>query len=197
MENQSNYIYTDEIKRGWEPKVRSPDGDTEEQVDVPQALEYYEVHNNGRRGYVIHPIEPGLHPWKELRQLQSVVHRDQYEVGDIVYIYFGDGFDDGIALIRDIRDLGDGRAVICILWYATVEESIAYKCKNLESWPQGKTHMLTNQLAVLMWDTTNGKVTENSHESLCHDKILDVCAYRCRIYNRNHRSFSWIKSPAY
>ncbi|EAW11455.1 uncharacterized protein ACLA_091530 [Aspergillus clavatus NRRL 1] len=46
------YHRSQDIKqRGWEPKVRSPDGDTEEQVDVPQALEYYEVHNNGRRGF--------------------------------------------------------------------------------------------------------------------------------------------------
>jgi hypothetical protein len=51
--------------------------------------------------------------------------------------------------------------------------------------------MVTNQLAVLMWDTANGKVTGDALKSLCHDKILDLCGTGRKIYNRHHRSFAW------
>jgi hypothetical protein len=44
-------------------------------------------------------------------------------IGFFIYIYLGNSDDDGIALIREIRDLGDGRAVICVLWYAAFEEA--------------------------------------------------------------------------
>jgi hypothetical protein len=135
------------------------DDDNMNPAEVPQAFEYYDIHNNGRKDYVIRPVVLGLPPWEELQQLKSIVHRVQYEVGDIVYIYLGNSDDDGIALIREIRDLGDGRAMICVLWYAAFEEAVTYKCRNLHLWPRGHTHMVTNQLAVLMWDTANGKVT--------------------------------------
>lgn len=167
------------------------DDDNMNPAEVPQAFEYYDIHNNGRKGYVIRPIVFGLPPWEELQQLKSIVHRVQYEVGDIVYIYLGNSDDDGIALIREIRDLGDGRAMISVLWYAAFEEAVTYKCRNLHLWPSGHTHMVTNQLAVLMWDTANGKVTGDALKSLCHDKILDLCGIGRKIYNRHHRSFAW------
>lgn len=175
------------------PCLKQPisDDDNTNPAEVPQAFEYYDIHNNGRKGYVIRPVVFGLPPWEELQQLKSIVHKVQYEIGDIVYIYLGNSDSDGIALIREIRDLGDGRAMICVLWYATFEDAVTYKCRNLHLWPRKHTHMVTNQLAVLMWDTANGKVTGDALRSLCHDKILDVCGTGRKIYNRQHRSFSW------
>ncbi|KAH3517094.1 hypothetical protein KXV64_007113, partial [Aspergillus fumigatus] len=144
-----------ELAQGPDPRPSISDDDDTNPAEIPQALEYYDIHNNGRKGYAIRPVLSGFPPWTELQQLKSVAHRLQYEIGDIVYIYLGNSDSDGIALIREIRDLGDGRAMICVLWYAGFDEAVTYKCRNLDLWPRKYTHMVTNQLAVLMWDTAN------------------------------------------
>jgi hypothetical protein len=120
------------------PCLKRPisDDDDTNPVEVPQAFEYYDIHNNGRKGYVIRPVVTGLPPWEELQQLKSIVHKVQYEIGDIVYIYLGSNDSDGIALIREIRDFGDGQAMICVLWYAAFEEVVTYRCRNLHLWPR-------------------------------------------------------------
>jgi hypothetical protein len=40
------------------PGSRRPDsdGDGANLAEVPHALEYYDIHNNGRKGYVIRPV---------------------------------------------------------------------------------------------------------------------------------------------
>ena len=106
------------------------------------------------------------------------------------------GKDDSIAQIRQIRDLGDGRKVICVLWYYSRYEMRAFECANMSLWPEDCSYTLSTQLWVLMWDTVNGKVEQKELEGIVAGKVVDVCAKACRIIDQNDRSMEWLfKSP--
>jgi hypothetical protein len=135
--------------------------------------------------------------WKNLTFLPDLEYSGvRYMVGDIVYILLQDGNEDSFAKIREIRDLADGRKVISVLWYFTIKDARSYGCTTLESWPKGKSNMLTNMLQVLTWDTINGMVDENILNQLTSGKVLDVCAKACKILESDAKVVVWVNEPA-
>ena len=161
------------------------------------ALELYIISNNGKKTYSIKPIWQAMPEWQNLVSLPTVVFaRENYSINDVVYILMQEGKDDPIAQIRQIRDLGGGRKVICVSWYYSRDEMRTMNCANMSLWPEDCSYMLSTQLQVLMWDTMNGKVAQKELEAVAVGKVVDVCAKPCRIIDRNDRSMKWLfESP--
>jgi hypothetical protein len=111
----------------------------------------------------------------------------------VVYILLQGEQDDSIARVRQIRDLSDGRKVICVLWYYSRHEVRRLKCSNPGSWPKGSRYMLSTQMQILMWDTINGKVETEVQDELAEGKVIDVCNKPCRIYDQDHCSVEWVR----
>jgi hypothetical protein len=61
-----------------------------------------------------------------------------YKAGDDVYILLADSYEDFCAKIREIRDLGDGRKIISMLWYFTIKEAKALRLHNFEDVAKGE-----------------------------------------------------------
>ena len=164
---------------------------------IKAAPEYYSVVRNGRKTHYIMRRNKSVPKWKNLTSLPEVVHRGvRYKVGDVVYILLQDDTKDSFAKIREIRDLANGRKVICALWYFSIKDARSYGCTTLRRWPKGKSHMLTNVLQVLTWDTINGMVDKNVLSQLVSGKILDVCRKGCKILESDAKVVTWINQPA-
>jgi hypothetical protein len=160
------------------------------------ALELYIIRDSGKKAYSIQPVWQVLPKWQNLVSLSTVVSaRENYSVNDVVYILMQGEQDDAIAQIREIRDLGDGRKVICVSWYYSRYEMRA-NCANMSLWPEDCSYMLSTQLQVLMWDTMNGKVEQKELEAVVAGKVVDVSAKPYRIIDQNNPSVEWLfKSP--
>lgn len=161
--------------------------------DIEDEPECYRVVRNGHRNHRIVRLHKNVPQWKCLASLQDMTYRGgKYKVGDIVYILLQDYAKDSCAKICDIRDLGDGRKVISALWHFTIKDARSCGCKTLKRWPKGKTHMLTNMLQILMWDTINGMADSEVLDRLESGKILDVCSKTCTIVESNAKIVDWI-----
>jgi hypothetical protein len=158
------------------------------------AAEPYLIRNTGKGAFSVRTVSRGVPKWQELESMPSVyVERNLYSVNDVVYILLQGEQDDSIARVRQIRDLGDGRKVICVLWYYSRREMRRLKCSNPGSWPRGSQCMLSTQMQILMWDTINGKVEAEAQDQLAEGKVIDVCDTPCRIYDQDHRSIEWVR----
>jgi hypothetical protein len=125
-----------------------------------------------------------------------VFAHETYFVDDIVYILLQGEQDDSVAQLRQIRDLGDGRTVIFVSWYYSRDEVRRFHCDNMSSWPTGCSHMLSNQLQVLMWDTMNGKVKQKELDTMTASKSepqprerlwFDHPVRLCELLHRRHQ----------
>ena len=119
--------------------------------DIEAEPEYYRVVRNGHRDHYIVRRHKNVPRWNSLTYLPDMrYHGVRYKVGDVVCILLQDNAEDSYAKICEIRDLGDDRRVISILWYFTIKDARSCGCTTLNKWPKGKIHMLTNMLQVLM-----------------------------------------------
>jgi hypothetical protein len=179
------------------PSVLEHEGSSETtehlEDDIEAEPECYRVVRNGHRKHYIVRRHKNVPQWNRLASLPDMSYRGtRYKVGDVVYILLQDNTKDSYAKIFEIRDLGDGRKVISILWYFTIKDARSCGCKTLKRWPRGKTHMLTNMLQVLMWDTINGMADNDVLNCLESEKILDVCRKTCTILECNAKIVDWI-----
>ena len=160
--------------------------------DVEIAVEYYSVARNGRKKHYIIRQDQTVPRWTDLASLPHLDYGGvRYKAGDVVYILLADSNEDSCAKIREIRDLGDNRKVISVLWYFTIKDARRYGCSKLKGWPKGKSHMLASMLQVIMWDTINGLVEETLLSRLASGKILDVGTKTCRILNKDAKAVAW------
>jgi hypothetical protein len=156
-------------------------------------VELYTIRNNGKLTYSIQRKRQATPKWQDLVSLPFVVFaHETYFVGDIVYILLQGEQDDSVAQIRQIRDLGDGRTVIFVSWYYSRDEVRRFHCDNMSSWPTGCSHMLSNQLQVLMWDTMNGKIKQKELDTTTASKVVDVFRKPCRLVDRCNKSVQWL-----
>jgi hypothetical protein len=161
--------------------------------DVENAVEYYSVVRNGRKNHYIIRQDKNVPPWTVLASLPHVDYRGaRYKAGDVVYILLADGDEDSCAKIREVRDLMDGRIVISVLWYFTIKDVKRYGCTTSKEWPRGKSHMLSNMLQVIMWDTINGLVEETLLSRFASGEILDIRTKTCRILNNGAKAVAWV-----
>jgi hypothetical protein len=158
------------------------------------AAEPYVIRSTGKGTFSVRTIGRGMPKWQQLESIPSVhLDRNLYSVDDVVYILLQGEQDDSIARVRQIRDLSDGRKVICVLWYYSRHEVRRLKCSNPGSWPKGSRYMLSTQMQILMWDTINGKVETEVQDELAEGKVIDVCNKPCRIYDQDHCSVEWVR----
>ena len=165
----------------------SPFGGMEMLQSTPSlspAAEPYVIHSTGKGTFSVQTVSRSMPMWQQLENISSVhVDRNLYSVDDVVYILLQGEQDDSIARVRQIRDLSDGRKVICVLWYYSRPEVRRLKYSNPGSWPKGSRYMLSTQMQILMWDTINGKVERGMLDQFAEDKVIDVCDKPCRIYD--------------
>lgn len=151
---------------------------------VKPALELFTVRRSKRVNYSIQRKTVNVPRWRELCSLPSTSHAGvDYAVGDFVYILLQGNKEDAIAKIRDIKDLNDGRRVICVSWCCSEDEAREWRCSNMTEWPTGYSHMLSTHLQVLMWDTANGRVGEDERGCIVDGKILDLGGRTAKIYD--------------
>ena len=185
---------------------RAPDGrDTNVQGQVEVKLKHkrnststemavtlYTIRNGGRKTYTVRRVRQSLPKWEDLQSLPSLSYTGQvYSIHDVVYIRMEDGRDE-MAQIRQIRDLGNSRKVILVLWYYSREETRTLKGVDMSAWPDESLYMVSTCMQVLMWDTLNGKVEHGKVSMLANGKIVDVCSNSCRIYDHNDGSMEWL-----
>jgi hypothetical protein len=160
------------------------------------AAEPYVIRSTGKGTFSVQTVSRGMPKWQQLESIPSVhVDTNLYSVDDVVYILLQGEQDDSIARVRQIRDLSDGRKVVCVLWYYSRREVRRLKCSNPGSWPKGSRYMLSTQMQILMWDTINGKVETEVQDELAEGKVIDVCDKPCRIYDQDHCSVEWVRKP--
>jgi hypothetical protein len=149
--------------------------------DVEIAVGYYSVVRNRRKNHYIIRQDKNVPRWTALASLPHLDYRGaRYEAGDVVYILLADVNEDSCTKIREIRDLRDGRMVISVLWYFRIKDVKRYGCTTLKEWPSGTSHMLSNMLQVIMWDTINGLVEETLLSRYASGEILDIGTKTCR-----------------
>lgn len=181
-----------ELQPNIEMKVSGSRSESLGHSKVELAVEYYSVVRNGRRNHYIIRQDQSVPRWADLASLPHLDYRGvTYKAGDIVYILLAESKEDSCAKIREIRDLGDGRKVISVLWYFTIKDAKRYGCKTLKGWPRGKSHILASMLQVIMWDTINGLVEQTLLDRLASEKVLDVGTKTCRILNKDAKAVSW------
>jgi hypothetical protein len=190
-------VYLTSLDRDEDPSVLENDrsSETTEKLEdgVEAEPECYRVVRNGHKNHYIVRRQNNVPQWNCLTSLPDMSYRGvKCKVGDVVCILLQDNAEDSYAKICEIRDLGDGRKVISILWYFTIKDARSCGCTTLNKWPKGKTHMLTNMLQVLMWDTINGMADMSVLNRLESRKILDVCRKSCTILERNSKIVDWI-----
>jgi hypothetical protein len=158
------------------------------------AAEPYLIRSTGKGTFSVQTVSRGMPKWQQLESIPSVhVDRNLYSVDDVVYILLQGEQDDSIARVRQIRDLSDGRKVICVLWYYSRRKVRRLKCSNPGSWSERSRYMLSTQMQILMWDTINGKVETEVQDELAEGKVIDVCDKPCRIYDQDHCSVEWVR----
>ena len=185
---------------------RAPDGrdaNVQGQVEVKlkhkrnststgMAVTLYTIRNGGGKNYTVRRVRQSLPKWEDLQSLASLSYTEQiYSIHDAVYILIEDGRDE-MAQIRQIRDLGNGRKVILVLWYYSREETRTLKGINMSAWPGESLYMVSTRMQVLAWDTLNGKVGQAKVSLLADKKIVDVCSKSCRIYDHDDGSMEWL-----
>jgi hypothetical protein len=165
----------------------------ESQYPAEAALQLYMICNNGKTNYSVRRVRQTIPRWEDLASLSSIFYAGEtYSINDTVYILLQGGQDDSLARIRQIRDLGDGRKLISVLWYYSQDEVEAIQGVSMRSWPKGCSHMLSTQVQVLMWDTMNGKVRGKEVEALVAEKVIDVFSKPCRILDQKDPSMEWL-----
>jgi hypothetical protein len=165
------------------------------QSPVKPALELYTVCKNGHEDYSIERKTFKVPKWIELPILESTCHAGvTYKIKDTLYILLQDKQKNGVAKIRDIRDLLDGRNLILVSWYYSKDEARQWKCSNMIEWPTGCSHMLSTHLQVLMWDTANGKVTGEHLEQVVDKKIIHFRGKTAKIYDKSETEVRWLST---
>lgn len=168
----------------------------------PPADGYFTVsfkHKSGsRRGPRNHfkrtslALSKGVKPWQELERLQYVEHAsEEYHLGDLVYIYTGEKAD-STARIWDIRATGDseGRKEICVSWLWTKQEA-KKEFVDTSEWPGDTTHIDSNWLQVLPWDTINGHPIKADVRASPW-KVLDACSKEHKIHSCDDPAVQWM-----
>lgn len=139
-------------------------------------------------------LSNGVKPWQQLIRLNNVKHAgEDYRLGDVVYIHTDDEAD-STARIRDIRESEDGRGrkEICISWLWTKEQANK-DCKDTSQWPPGATHIDSNWLQVLPWDTIDGRPTKADVRTLPRPSVvLDACSTEYKIHSWNDPAVEWV-----
>ena len=156
------------------------------------AVTLYTIRSGGEKTYTVRRVCQSLPKWEDLQSLPCLSYTEQvYSIHDVVYILMEDGRDE-MAQIRQIRDLGNGRKVILVLWYYSREETKTLKGVNMSAWPGESLYMVSTRMQVLMCDTLNGKVEHGKVSMLADGKIVDVCSKSCRIYDHTDGSMEWL-----
>ncbi|KAL1581861.1 hypothetical protein WHR41_09673 [Cladosporium halotolerans] len=131
--------------------------------------------------------------WRQLQELQTVQHAGvHYCLDEVVYVYTSEG-DDSPARIREIRDTKDdkGRIDICVSWLYS-EEEVRPTCNNPEDWSSGATHIDSDRLQIVPWDTLNGHPTKMEVRP-CPKKILSFGKKFNRILKRDDAALKRLK----
>ena len=90
-----------------------------------------------------------------------------------------------------MRDLGDGRFVLLVVWYVGQKECQRL-LRNEKKVPIRTSHVLTNQLDVLLWDTVNDKIDLPERISL--DAVLDIYHNPPRLLPPDDVRVAWLFS---
>ena len=161
-------------------------------TSTERAVTLYRIRNGGRKTYTVRRVRQSLPNWEDLQSLPSLSYTEQvYSIHDVVHILMEDGRDE-MAQIRQIRDLGNGRKAILVLWCYSREETRTLKGINMSAWPGESLYMVSTRMQVLTWDTLNGKVEQRKVSMLADGKIVDVCSKSCRIYDHDDGSMEWL-----
>lgn len=126
-----------------------------------------------------------VNTWLQLQELQTVEYAGvDYSLDEVVYVYTAEE-DDSPARIREIRDTKDyrGRKEICVSWLYS-EEEVRPSCNNPEDWSSGATHIDSERLQIVPWDTLNGHPTKMEVRP-CPKKILSFGKKSNRILKRD------------
>jgi len=141
---------------------------------IQDALEYYAIERSASSYPCIDPIEPSQRPWNELRSCKTIdYHGEDLTVGDVIEVETQGCGDNSIADIREIRDLGDDRYLLLVSWYCSKKEMHDSGCKNKKEWPRSHSHMISTHMQIIMWDTTNCKVSTEDSSKFSPGRILD------------------------
>ncbi len=100
-------------------------------------------------------------------------HGEYLMVDDTIEVETQGSEDNSIVRICEIRSLEDGHYLLLVSWYCSRKEMYQSKCKNKKSWPQGHSHMESNHMQIIMWDTTNRKVSTEESSRFSPGRIFD------------------------
>ena len=134
--------------------------------NIRDALEYYAIEGNGSSDPCINPIEPFQRLWSDLHSFETIdYHGEDLMVGNIIGVKTQGSKDNSIVEIREIRGLEDGGFLLLVFWYCSKKEMDRSGCKDKKKWPRGHSHMKSTHMQIIMWDTTNCKMsTEESRK---------------------------------
>lgn len=146
----------------------------ERKKKIQDALEYYTIKGNGSSTPCIKPIKPFQRPWIDLPSFETIDYSgEDLTVGNIIEIKTQDSGDNLIVEVNKIRSLQDGRYLFLVSWYCSRKEMYDSRCKNKEEWPQGHSHMKSTHMQVIMWDTTNRRVSTTESRKFSPGRIFD------------------------
>ncbi|KAF2221242.1 hypothetical protein BDZ85DRAFT_25822 [Elsinoe ampelina] len=177
--------------------------------ELPAAAELYKVvwedkvhrRAGGRpiRRNQIRPAKRGrgltaVVPWASLARLEAVEYGDPVNAqecrrGEDVYIYINSTQSDP-ARILDIRDLGDGRKVLAVVWLYDRDEATRTGLPE-SAWPDGASRMLVNWLQIVLWDTIAGPVSPTEMH-VASKTILDCCCNPVKLRTDDEYEVAWI-----
>lgn len=141
---------------------------------IQDAKEYYAIEGNGSSDQCINPIEPLQRPWSDLHSFETIdYHGEDLMVGNIIGVETQGSRDNSIVEIREIRGLEDGGYLLLVFWYCSKEEMYRSGCKNKKKWPQGHSHMKSTHMQIIMWDTTNCKMSTEESRKFSPGMIFD------------------------
>ena len=165
-------------------------------VELEEAEKCYQVRHNGQRYTITRKrgARKEVGAWNDLAELSSVQFQQwTFKVGESIRIRMQNNKDDAFALIRQIKDLGDGRKVMFVLWYCSFDDIKDWGCINMEDWPEGRSLMLTTWMDVLMSSTANGKMGAKEQKEVVAEKVVDICRpNQARIYYKGDPFLEWM-----
>jgi hypothetical protein len=156
------------------------------------ALEIYRVENNGGPDFCVQRVLEGFPQWTELAICGQVdCNGTTCGVGDEVLVLLDGPGEDARARIQEIRDLEDGRFVLLVAWHIGQKECRRLS-RNKKKVSIRTSHVLTNQLDAVLWDTVNDKI--DPPECISLDAVLDVYHDPPRLFPSDDVRVAWLFS---